>query len=254
MRNRDDACAAHQSDRGLDADETGQGCGGGDRSVGLGAHGDGGKTGRNGSSGTRAGAAGVAVQCVGVAREPAARTPAAGAAGGADVGPLRQIGLAQNDGACCAQPGDKKGVFGWLDADQGQRTSRCLHSVCGGNVVLQKNRDAVQRSARSLGLAFLVEDFGYLQCVGVEFDDGVDLRPGFVNARNPVEVGLDELHCADLAGRHGGLQFGHGLLGGVESGQCCCHSGSFGECAQACECADLNQTASLHSEVQDLLG
>jgi hypothetical protein len=56
-------------------------------------------------------------------------------------------------------------------ADQCQRASRRLHLVCGGNIVLQQDRDAVQRTARSLRLALPVEGSGNPECVGIQFND-----------------------------------------------------------------------------------
>ena len=53
---------------------------------------------------------GVAVERVGIARQAAARAPAAGRARRADVGPLAQVGLAEDHGAGVAQPLDDVGV------------------------------------------------------------------------------------------------------------------------------------------------
>src|SRR5207302_1134915 len=81
----------------------------GDRAVRLGAEGGGAEVGGDGDRGAGAGAARVLVQDVRVAGLPAAGAPAATGVGGAKVGPLAQVCLAEQHGACLAElPRDRR--------------------------------------------------------------------------------------------------------------------------------------------------
>ena len=103
LRNRDHAGPAHEADGRLHAYDSVGRRRGDDRSVGLGADCDGAKVG--GNSGARSGARStrVAIERVGILGQPAAAAPAAGGVATANVGPLAEIGLAQDDGTGVAQ-------------------------------------------------------------------------------------------------------------------------------------------------------
>ena len=105
----------------------------------------------------RAGAAGVAVEHVGVAGLAAPAAPAAGRVEAAEVGPLAEVGLAEDDGAGGAQARGDGGVLVRRVADQRQRAGGGRHAVGGVDVVLEQDRDAVQRPAHVAVAALAVE-------------------------------------------------------------------------------------------------
>ena len=94
----DDARPANQPHRGLEAHQAVARGRAHHRAVGFGAHGHGAQVGRHRRARPRAGAARRAVEHVGVAGLAAHGAPAAGAARGAEVGPLAEVGFAQDDG------------------------------------------------------------------------------------------------------------------------------------------------------------
>ncbi len=70
----------------------------------------------------------------------------------------------------------------------------------------------MQRSAQFSVPALGVELVGDLQRIGIEFDHGVDLRAGFVDRRNTIQVHLHESMRGQLAGGKALLQLGDGNL------------------------------------------
>jgi hypothetical protein len=149
-------------------------------------------------------AAGRALQRVGVSGLPAAAAPAAAAAAAAEVGPLAQIGLAENHRAGFAQTCGDAGVLRGGLADQGDRAGRGLHRVAGVDVVLQQDWNAVQRAAHLAGSAFGIERFGDRQRIGVEFDHRIDARPGTVDALDARQIGAHQILRTHAAGSLGG--------------------------------------------------
>jgi hypothetical protein len=79
---------------------------------------------------------------------------------GTDVGPLAEIGLAQNDGSGGAQLLRDKGVSRRARLQQGQRPRRGQHAVSGVYVVFDEYRNTVHGAPRALLFAFLVEGVG----------------------------------------------------------------------------------------------
>jgi hypothetical protein len=96
--------------------------------------------------------------------------------GRAHVRPFGQIGLAEDDGAGRAQPFGDEGIAAGAHAVQRQRTGAGAHLVGGGDVVLQQDRDPVQRAAQLAGLAFAVE-FGAI-CSASGFSSMTAFRRG----------------------------------------------------------------------------
>ena len=103
VRNRDDAAAAHQSHGWLDADEPGHRRRADDAAVGLRADASGGHARGDRRAGAGARTARVAIEHVWILRLATARAPARRRAGRSDVGPLAEVGLAENHGAGFAQ-------------------------------------------------------------------------------------------------------------------------------------------------------
>ena len=77
-------------------------------------------------------------------------------------------------------------------AHQRQRAGSSLHAVGSVDVVLDQDRNPVQRAARALGLPLLVEGVGNGQGVGVEFDHAVHRRPAPVDLFDPRHVFLGQ--------------------------------------------------------------
>ncbi len=154
-----------------------------DAAIGFGAHCRGAQAGgdRGSRSGTRSRR--IAVQAIRIARLPSASAPSAGGMAGAIVGPFAQISLAQDDGARVAQAGDQRGVFGSWSTRQRERAGSGHHFVGGIDVVLNKDRDAVEGAARPFFLALAIERGGNGGCVRIKFDDGVDFLVDVGDAR-----------------------------------------------------------------------
>ena len=99
-------------------------------------------------AGARARAGRVAIERVRILRLPAAAAPAAGRVRRAEVRPLAQVRLAEDDRARLAQARDDERVLRRLDAGERERAGGRHHAIGGGDVVLDQDRDAVQRPAR----------------------------------------------------------------------------------------------------------
>jgi len=224
-RDRDDAVAADQAHGGFQADQSGDGSGADDAAVGFGADADRGEAGRDRSAGAGTGAAGIAVERVGVLRLPAARAPARARARGAEVRPLAEVGLAQDHRAGRAQARRHEGIALRPVVGERQRTGGVDHAG-HVHVVLDQHRDAMQGAAQLAGLALGVERVGIRQRLRIELDHRIERWPGLVEFRDAVEVGLGQLMRGQLAGGHfrrgvGGGKFGHlkrGRAGGLRTG------------------------------------
>ncbi len=204
-RDRDDAVAADQADRRLQPDHAADRGRADDAAVGFGADAGGGEVGRNGDRAAGTGAAGIAIQHVGIAGLAAAGAPSGSGMGGTEVRPFAQVGLAQDDRAGLAQALDQEGVAGGPEILQRQRTGRVDHRG-GVDVVLEQDRDAVQRAAHRVVLALEIAQGRFLHGVGVDFDDRVQLRPGLVDRGDAVQVGAGEGAAVEFAALHASLQ------------------------------------------------
>ena len=122
----------------------------------------------------------------------------------AEVGPFRQVGLAEHDGSGSPQPGHDRGVARHPAADERERARRRLHRVVGRDVVLEQDRDPVQRTAAPAGPSLGITPGGDLQGVGVGLDDRVQKG---IEASDAVEVCLGQLDAAQRARRHQPLEF-----------------------------------------------
>ncbi len=77
-----------------------------------------------------------------------------------------------------------------------------IHHRRGVDVVLEQHRDAVQGAAHVAGLALGIARVGFLKCIGIELDHGVECRAGIVDCRDAVEIGLGERVAVQFAARH----------------------------------------------------
>jgi hypothetical protein len=94
-----------------------------------------------------------------------------------------------------------------------QRPGGRRHPVGGVDVVLDDDRDPVQRTARPLRLALLVERAGDRQRLGVGLADRPQVRPLAIDLVDPRQVQLDELPRRVAALGHPVLQLGDGRFG-----------------------------------------
>jgi hypothetical protein len=72
--------------------------------------------------------------------------PPVTAVGGAEVSPLGEVGFAEDDCACFAELCGHGRVSGYLCAKEGVRAGGVVHLVEGGDVVLDQDREAVERT------------------------------------------------------------------------------------------------------------
>src|SRR3569832_2282268 len=105
MRNGDDASPAGQSNSRFDPDDIVGIRRAYDTSVGLGANGQSRKVGGLGCTRSGARAAWIAIEAIGIVSLAAYGRPAADGLERAEIGPFRQVGLAENDGPAGAQIG-----------------------------------------------------------------------------------------------------------------------------------------------------
>jgi len=212
VRDRDDARAADEADRGLDADESAVVGRRDDRAVGLGPHRHGAQARRRGGPGAGARARGVAVERVGIPGLAAAATPAARGVRRAEIRPLREIGLAEEDRPGVAQALDHVCIGGRTRIDQGERSRGRLHAVRGADVVLHEHRNAVQRASHLARLALGVQSLRDRCRVGVDLDHGAQRGALAIDRVDAGQVLVDERARGVLAGLHALLQLRDGRL------------------------------------------
>ena len=167
-----------------------------------------------------------------IARLAAASAPAARGMAGPEVGPLAQIGLAENHRSRLAQSLGDEGIARRDGAGESERAGGGHHAIGGIDVVLDENGNAVQRAARPFVAPLFVERIGDRQRVGIELDDGVDGRPALVDFVDALEILLrqgarasylpDFIRCLQI--RDGGFIelegfYGHGCGESIAGGQ-----------------------------------
>ena len=174
---RDDPRPGEKADRRLDPDDSASRRGADDGAVGL--RSDGGRAEARRHGGSRAGArsARIPVEGVRVLRQPAARAPAARRGARADVGPLGEVRLPEEDGARLAKPPDEERVGRGTGSDERERPCRRRHPVGRVDVVLHEDRNPVERPARPLFRPLAVEGVGRRERVGVGLDHGPERGP-----------------------------------------------------------------------------
>ena len=135
----------------------------------------------------------VATRVVGVEAVAAQRAVVAGHAGGGEVGQFGEDGLGEDHRAGLAQVRGERRVVGRDEALEGHRPAGGWQ-VGRVDVVLERDRDAVQRPAHLPGLALGVEPIGLGQRPGVHRQRRVDAL--FVE-RDALQVLLDQLSGRD---------------------------------------------------------
>jgi hypothetical protein len=257
-RDRHDAGAARQPDRRLDAGDARLAGGADDGAVGLGAERDRGERGRDRGRRPRAGTAGVTVEHPRIAALAAHAAPAARAAEAAEIRPFAEIGLAQDDCPGAPQAARDRRVLQRGPPGECERARTRAETVGGVDVVLEQDRNAVQRTARPFAAALRVEPAGNGLRVRVQLEDAREVEP-LVDAPDAPQVDVHELARGQAARLHHPLQprdRGAGdlevdvemrlqdrrILGGGLAGAC---RGERGDCrAAACEGAGLEERSS----------
>src|ERR1700730_11880369 len=184
----DDAAAAYQTNRRLDSSYAVGRRRADDGAVGFSA--DSGGADVRGNCGPRGGggAAGIALERIGILREPAAAAPSTSGMAGTDVGPLAEIGLPQDNSSGGAQFLCDEGVLWRLGAGQSARTGGGHHAVGGIDVVLNKDGDPVHRSARAFGLALAIERVSNGENIRIELKHAVDRGTVFVDVVDALGI------------------------------------------------------------------
>ena len=172
--------AADKPHAGLEADDAVDARRAGDRTVGLGPDGSPCEACCHCRAAARGRAAGIAVDGVGVAGQPANRAPPTGGVIVADIGPFGEIGLAEDETPIAAQVGDQRGIAPGLVADQGEAACR------GGpfarlDIVLHQHGAARQQAGA-------VDRICPFARVGVVGDDRIEHRSGIVDCRDPLGI------------------------------------------------------------------
>ena len=120
----------------------------------------------------------------------ASRAPAVESHGAAHVAPLREVGLAEHDGAGVPEPGHHAGVAPGDGPEQRERPGRRVQPVARRDEVLDQHGDAVEEPAPAARRRPLGVGTGRVaERVGVHLDDGVELR---VQPRDLVQVVADQ--------------------------------------------------------------
>lgn len=210
MGDGDDTGAADEAKGGLQPDDAAGAGGADDGAIRLGPDRGGAESGGDGDGGPAAGAAGGVGGVVRIQGQAAPGAPATGGVGGADVGPLAEVGFAQQGGPGIAQTFDHGGVQGGPGrAEQGQGPGGGLHGVGGFDVVLDQNGHTAQGSPALDGAG-----------LGIELDDGAEAWPGLIQGGDAGQVMIEDGSSGEFArlqvihqiGEGEGVPRGNGLL------------------------------------------
>ena len=197
VRDGDDPAPAVEPDRGLDADEAVARGRADDRAVRLGADRRDREVGRGARPGPRAGPARGAVERVRITAEAApAAVPAAPAPARRPelerlpARPLAHVRLAEQERPGLPQPRRHERVLRRDRSAQRRRPGRRRHPIRRVDVVLEKDRDPVQRPPRARSRELAVEFLCDLQRVRVRLQHREQPRPPPVQRLDPLEVHL----------------------------------------------------------------
>jgi hypothetical protein len=106
----------------------------------------------------------------------------------AEVCPLAEIRFAEKNRSSVAQlAGDER--ISWSNRSLESERSCCRrHSIAGIDVVLEKNRNSMQWTARSSRCSLAVECVGYRECIRIRFQYVVQRRASTVQRFDPGEI------------------------------------------------------------------
>ena len=151
------------------------------------------EVGGDGGARARARSAGITIESVGVLRLAAAPAPTARRLRRAKLAHSLRFVFPRMHRAGRAQALDHECVLGRDRALECQRARGRHHAVRSVDVVLDEDRDAVERPARAPGLAFGVERVGDRPCLGIDLEHRAERRTGAVDLLDPPEVEIDDL-------------------------------------------------------------
>ncbi|TPX19081.1 uncharacterized protein E0L32_011242 [Thyridium curvatum] len=182
-----DQVPRREAGRGLDADQVVHVRRRQNRAAGLRAQGGQREAQRAGDAAARGRPGGVLPRVIrALDLAPVGRPPVAGPVA-AEVGPLGQIRLTEDHGARPPEPGRHGAVRGHPGAEQGVRPGRGVHPAVerrvGRDVVLQQQRDPVQRAPHLAAGPLAVQGASGGAGRGVQLRDGVQLAVDLGDAR-----------------------------------------------------------------------
>ena len=148
---------------------------------------------------------------VGVAGLAAQGAEAVGHAEVHPVGPLRQVGLAQDDRARVPQLLHQEGVAVGLPILERVGAGGGVHAVAGGDVVLEQHGDAVHVPAHLARGPFRIQLAGDVERLRVELHHRIQLVD--IVALDPVDVVGDEFRGGQFAAGHRLLHVEEGGVG-----------------------------------------
>ena len=128
---------------------------------------------------------------------------------GAVVGPLTEIGLAEDDRAGFAQATGDKGIPQGNGTLQSQRARGSRHAVGSIDVVLDKHRNAVERATGPFRLALLIQRAGNGERIRVGLDHAVQRWTLVIDLRNAGQIFFRQRTCRIATGTHVSLQVGN---------------------------------------------
>ena len=126
---------------------------------------------------------------------------------GAEIGPLAEIGFAEDEGAGLTEAARDAGIVRGGEACKRERAGGGHHAIGGANIVLDEDRDAVERAARAFGFPLGVELIGDAEHLGIELDHAVQRGAGFIDFGDAREIPVGEAARRELARPHAVLQF-----------------------------------------------
>ncbi len=125
--------------------------------------------------------------------------------------PFAEIGFADDDRAGLAKPLHHESIVGRRRPDHSERTRSRLHPVGRIEIVFYHDGDAMQRPTLLPTGTLPVQFRGYLQSVGVDFNEGVKRRAIFVQRFDALEQVCHQPGRGQAACAHASLELDTGL-------------------------------------------
>ena len=133
----------------------------------------------------------------------------------AEVGPLAEVGPAEDDDARIAQPPDDERIRLGTVVGKRQRSGRIDHAG-DVDVVLDQNRDAVQRPADLARLPLGITRLGVPNRGGIEVDHRIELRARIINRSDAIEIRARQRTRGERSCRHASLRLGDAQVDDVD--------------------------------------
>jgi hypothetical protein len=102
-------------------------------------------------------------------------------------------------------------LWSWI-ADQRQRSRGRHHPVSCVDIILQNDRYTVERPARTLPLALIIQLPCDLKGIRIDFDDRIKCRTARVDRFDAAQVALNQLDRIEPPGFHRRLKLGDGYF------------------------------------------